>query len=62
MIPEDLIKVLDELKEKSINPRVLLINPNGQNPTGTICPMDRKQEIYKVKFLLIIRIFCQNIL
>lgn len=48
MIPEDLIKVLDELKEKSINPRVLLINPNGQNPTGTICPMDRKQAIYKI--------------
>lgn len=48
IIPEKLRDQLENLKKESRLPRIMVTNPNGQNPTGTVCPMKRKREIYKI--------------
>ena len=51
IIPEKLKSQLEKLEKENRLPRVLVTNPNGNNPTGTVCPMDRKHQIYKVGVL-----------
>jgi len=48
IIPEKLNNQLQNLAKENRLPRVLVTNPNGQNPTGSVCPMDRKKIIYKI--------------
>lgn len=51
MIPESLKKVLSQWTpgEESTNiPKFLYINPTGANPTGTVLPLERRREIYRL--------------
>ncbi|XP_077303027.1 kynurenine/alpha-aminoadipate aminotransferase, mitochondrial-like isoform X2 [Arctopsyche grandis] len=47
--PENLRSVLEtHRKTGQIMPKVIYINPTGNNPTGTVIPNDRRQEIYDI--------------
>jgi len=50
MIPESLQKVLSQWTpgEDSQAPKFLYINPTGANPTGTVLPLERRKEIYRL--------------
>lgn len=47
--PENLRKVLEKRREHSYTmPKVMYVNPTGNNPTGTVIPNSRRQEIYDI--------------
>jgi len=51
MIPDSLRKVLSQWtpgQEGAGVPKFLYINPTGANPTGTVLPVERRQEIYRL--------------
>ena len=51
MIPDSLRKVLSQWtpgQEGTGVPKFLYINPTGANPTGTVLPVERRQEIYRL--------------
>jgi kynurenine/2-aminoadipate aminotransferase len=51
MIPASLRQVLARWtpgEESSHVPKFLYINPTGANPTGTVLPLERRQEIYRL--------------
>lgn len=43
-----LARILSELKSKGITPKFLYTIPTIQNPTGSILPLDRRQELLKL--------------
>ena len=45
MVPSSLEAALDRAKVK---PKLLYINPTGANPTGTLLPLERRQQIYSI--------------
>lgn len=49
MDPEVLRDVLRnrQLEGKKM-PKLMYINPTGANPTGTVIPLERRKEIYKI--------------
>merc|ERR1719228_3139626 len=49
MMPDNLKQVLEGIVERRDPlPKFLYINPTGANPTGTVLPLDRRREIYKL--------------
>jgi 2-aminoadipate transaminase len=43
-----LANALDELKRKGIRPKYIYTIPTVQNPTGTILPVERRQEMLRL--------------
>ncbi len=43
-------KLREQLRDGNNNskPKYIYINPTGANPTGTVLPQDRRQEIYNL--------------
>jgi len=49
LVPESLNQVLETaLARGDQMPKILYINPTGANPTGTVLPLDRRRDIYKI--------------
>ncbi|MCH2657560.1 MAG: PLP-dependent aminotransferase family protein [Dehalococcoidia bacterium] len=48
LIPDKLLKTINNLKEKSIAPKLLYLIPTYDNPTGTTLPLERREAIIKI--------------
>ncbi|KAF0853145.1 mitochondrial lysine biosynthesis alpha-ketoadipate glutamate aminotransferase [Andalucia godoyi] len=48
MIPEELEKNLQLLRNENVLPKAIYTTPIGQNPAGTTLPLARKQKIYEI--------------
>ncbi|KAL6762697.1 pyridoxal phosphate-dependent transferase [Haematococcus lacustris] len=51
MVPDSLRRVLASHPASPVTgkaPRILYIIPSGQNPTGSVMPLERKQQIYEI--------------
>lgn len=49
IVPSLLRKVLREREDQGLSmPRMMYINPTGANPTGTVMPLSRRKEIYRI--------------
>jgi len=48
MVPEDLLRILEEAKQKGVRPKVLYTVPTGQNPSGCTATEHRKQKLYQI--------------
>ena len=48
MRPDDLTRVLGELKAKGVRPKFIYTIPTVQNPTGSVMPEARRLEILKI--------------
>ena len=42
------ISLQQQLEKAEVKPKLLYINPTGANPTGTLLPLARRKEIYKL--------------
>ena len=42
------ISLQQQLDKAEVKPKLLYINPTGANPTGTLLPLARRKEIYKL--------------
>jgi hypothetical protein len=61
MLPSSLRAVLAATPPSPVTgrpPRVMYIIPSGQNPTGAVMPLSRKQEIYQARCLFCLVSFC----
>lgn len=49
IIPENMREVLENRRKKGLMmPKLIYTNPTGNNPTGTVIPNYRRQEIYDI--------------
>ena len=42
------LSLQQQLDKAEVKPKLLYINPTGANPTGTLLPLARRKEIYKL--------------
>lgn len=48
LVPEKLANILADLKSKGVRPKYIYTIPTIQNPTGSILPLDRRQQMVKI--------------
>lgn len=49
IVPESIRAAMENCRKKGIMmPKLIYINPTGNNPTGTVIPNSRRQEIYDI--------------